>query len=219
MKASRARVIKADALPGSLRPPDSSPTTPPRLAATVIPRVIAEARAQAETILERANEEASAIRAQAEAKTHEASLRQQARARADALSLVVNHALELRKRRVELDEGLLDRSVALATLLAERLLGEQLSLEPSRIAALARQAILEAAGARRAIVVAHPVDAQHLKAELTQEETLLEALVVQEDESLSPGHIRVETELGVIEADVRGQLQRLAVQLRKLLRH
>ena len=192
-----------------------APRTPP--SARVIARPIAEARAEAKALLEKARDEATQILSRAEAAANDLILQQQARARADALCLVVGEALELRKRQAELTRNVLDRSVDFATLLAERLLGEELALAPERIRALARQALTEAAGARHAIIVAHPRDATELRSGLGSLGTLLDSIGIEDDDKLTRGHIRVETELGVIEADLRGQLERLATQLRKLL--
>jgi len=172
---------------------------------------------EARALLDKAHEEAAQIVARAEAAANDRMLQQQARARADALCLVVGEALELRKRQAELSKNLLDRSVDYATLLAERLLGEELALAPERIRALARQVLEEAAGARHAIIVAHPRDASELRAGLGGLGSLLDSVGIEDDDKLNRGQIRVETELGVIEADLRGQLERLATQLRKLL--
>jgi flagellar biosynthesis/type III secretory pathway protein FliH len=180
-------------------------------------RPVAEARAEADALLKRAREEAQQILSRAEATASDLIFQQQARARADALCLVVGEALELRKRQAELSRNVLDRSIGFATLLAERLLGEELEQKPEQIRALARQALKEAAGARQAIVVAHPTDACELRAGLAGLGTLLDSIDVEDDDRLERGHLRVETELGVIEADVRGQLERLATQLKKIL--
>ena len=188
---------------------------PPR--PRVIPRPLAEARAEARALLSKAREEAQQILTRAEAAANDLILQQQARARADALCLVVGEALELRKRQAELSRNVLDRSVDFATILAERVLGEELALSPERVRALARQVIEEAAGARHAIIVAHPRDASELRAGLGSLGSILDSIGIEDDATLSRGHIRVETELGVIEADLRGQLDRLATQLRKLL--
>jgi flagellar assembly protein FliH len=191
------------------------PSAPPR--PRIISRPIAEAKAEAKVLLDRARDEAQQIVSRAEATANDLILQHNARARADALCLVVGEALELRKRQAELSKNVLDRSVDFATLLAERLLGEELALAPERVRALARQALTEAAGARHAIIVAHPRDAAELRAGLNSLGSLLDSIGIEDDAELSRGHIRVETELGVIEADLRGQLERLACQLRKLL--
>jgi Flagellar assembly protein FliH len=191
------------------------PAAPP--GPRIIARPIAEARAEARALVERARDEAQLILSRAEAAANDLILQHDTRARADALCLVVGEALELRKRQAELSRSALDRSVDFATLLAERLLGEELALAPERVRALARQALTEAAGARHAIIVAHPRDATELRAGLNSLGSLLDSIGIEDDAELARGHIRVETELGVIEADLRGQLERLATQLRKLL--
>jgi flagellar assembly protein FliH len=217
---TRARVIRA-ADAGQLAPRRVPPSDLGRRVeparARIVARPIAEALESARVILDEARAEAQQILARAEATANDLILQQQARARADALCLVVGEALELRKRQAELSKNVLDRSVDFATLLAERLLGEELALAPERIRALARQVLEEAAGARHAIIVAHPRDASELRAGLGGLGSLLDSVGIEDDAALNRGHIRVETELGVIEADLRGQLERLATQLRKLL--
>lgn len=220
---SRARVIaRAKALGATLHPlPPSAPLVAPAAPvpawARVLQRPVAEARVQADALLERARADAQHILSRAQSAADDLMLQQQAHARADALCLVVGEALELRKRQAELSRNVLDRSIGFATLLAERLLGEELELQPERIRALARQALKEAAGARQAIVMAHPRDASELRAGLSGLGSLLDSIGIEDDDRLTRGHIRVETELGVIEADLRGQLERLAAQLKKLL--
>jgi flagellar biosynthesis/type III secretory pathway protein FliH len=183
----------------------------------ILPKAVADAKTQAKDLIRKAHEDARQILAQARAEADDLILQQQARARADALCLVVGETLELRKRQAELSKSVLDRSIGFATLLAERLLGEELELSPERIRALARQALKEAAGARQAVIVAHPRDAAELKAGLVGLGAMLDSIGIAEDARLSRGQLRVETELGVIEADLKGQLERLAVQLKKLL--
>lgn len=216
----RARVIrKRDAELAAPRPlpPARASEAPAPLRTRIIARPIADAKAEARALLEKARDEAQQIIARAEAAANDLILQQHTRARADALCLVVGEALELRKRQEQLDKSVLDKSVDFATLLAERLLGEELSLAPERVRALARQALAEAAGARHAIIVAHPRDASELRSGLANLGSLLDSIGIEEDPELGRGQIRVETELGVIEADVRGQLERLAAQLKKML--
>jgi flagellar biosynthesis/type III secretory pathway protein FliH len=194
------------------------PTGAPALArARVVPKLVADAQQQANELIRKAHADARHILAHAQATADDLILQQQARARADALCLVVGEALELRKRQAELSKSVLDRSIGFATLLAERLLGEELQQSPERIRDLARQALREAAGARQAVIVASPRDAAELKAGLVGLGALLDSIGIEEDGKLSRGQLRVETELGVIEADLKGQLERLAAQLKKLL--
>jgi flagellar biosynthesis/type III secretory pathway protein FliH len=213
-------IPRGEATQATLHPreqPDTDPAPRGPARARIIPRPLAEARVEAERLLARARAEARQIVASAEAAAHDLGLQLEGRARADALCLVVSEALEFRKRRAELSRNALDRSIGFATLLAERLLGEELALSADRISALARQALTEAAGARHAILVAHPLDASELRAGLASLGTLFESIGIEDDAQLTRGHVRVETELGVIEADLRGQLARLALQLKKIV--
>jgi flagellar biosynthesis/type III secretory pathway protein FliH len=214
-EAAAARPLPPTRVDGTGAPDPGAPRVLPR--ARVLARPLAEARIEAAALRERAREDARQIVAHAETTARDISLQQQARARADALCLVVVEALELRKRQAELSRDVLDRSIGLSTLLAERLLGEELTLSPERVRALARQVLEEAAGARHAILIAHPRDASELRSNLASLGSLLDSIGVEEDPQLSRGHIRVETELGVIEADLKGQLERLSTQLKKLL--
>ena len=220
MTLRQARVIsRADAAlakPRALGPGLGS-ALPALGRGSILTKAVADAKTQAKNLIQRAHEDARQIRAHAEAEADDLILQQQARARADALCLVVGETLELRKRQAELSKSVLDRSIGFATLLAERLLGEELEQSPERIRALARQALKEAAGARQAVIVAHPRDAAELRAGLIGLGAMLDSIGIEEDTRLTRGQLRVETELGVIEADLKGQLERLAVQLKKLL--
>lgn len=217
-----ARIIPSERA-GSAVPVASAPAAledralapPPR--ARILARQVAEARAEAARILEAARAQAQQIVERAEVTSKDLSVQHQARARADALALIVAHALTLEKREKELAESMLERSVGFATLLAERLLGEELEQRPERVRALARQALKEAAGARHALISANPRDAAELRSGLEGVAPLLDSVEIEDDPELSRGQLRVETEIGIIEADIRGQLDRLSAQLRRLL--
>ena len=92
------------------------------------------------TILARARTEAARAAADAAREARESEV-----ARLAALFL----ALRV-ERRERAERDLDDRAVGLARVLAERLLGEALEADPARVVALARQALLEARGAKRA---------------------------------------------------------------------
>jgi flagellar assembly protein FliH len=113
----------------------------------------------------------------------------------------------------------LDRQVDLARLLAERLLGESLRVAPEQVVALARQALGEARGARRITVVAHPDDAQILEHSLPALGLDPSVARVRADASRARGNLRIETEIGVLDAELAPQLERLALKLRESLAH
>ncbi|HVY24907.1 MAG TPA: FliH/SctL family protein [Polyangiaceae bacterium] len=198
------------------RSPAAEPLQPPR---RVVPRAIVEASAEAERLLAKARVEASSIVAAAERKAADLKLLAEAEARAEASAKLAAHALSLATHEAKADERALDRTVALARLLAERLLGASLALSPEQVAQLARQALSEARGARRLSIVAHPQDAKLLNDSLPALGVAVETLKVVADATRALGSLRIETDIGVLDADLAPQLDRLALRLRETLSH
>lgn len=116
-----------------------------------------------------------------------------------------------------MDERALDRSIELAKMLAERLLGSALALDSGVITALARQALDEARGARKILLAAHPDDAAVLRQEVALGGDLAEVTVIDET-TLVPGDLRLETELGTLDARIEPRLERLTRRLRQSIR-
>jgi len=185
----------------------------------VVPRAIVDASAEAERLLAKARLEASSIVAAAERKAADLKLRAEAEARAEASAKLAAHALSLATHEAKADERALDRAVALARLLAERLLGASLALAPDQVAQLARQALSEARGARRLSIMAHPDDAKVLNESLPSLGVAVETLKVVADSARARGSLRIETDIGVLDADIAPQLDRLALRLRETLSH
>lgn len=167
---------------------------------------VADAEARAQALLRRAESEASELRARVETE-----------ARAAAAAEVAERSLALALRESQGDARQLDRVVVLARLLAERLLGEALALEPGRVVALAREVVAEARGARRIQVVAHPEDARLLAEELHQLGLPVECLQVTGDARRQRGSLRLVTDVGELDAELGPQLARLAERLRESL--
>jgi flagellar assembly protein FliH/type III secretion protein L len=183
-----------------------------RIAAKVL-----EAERQAEAILESARESARLELAEARRQCVAVHLRAEEEARADAVAKVAAHALALEAREAKAEERQLDRVVELARLLAERLLGEALELDPTRVRALARQVLHSARAARSITISAHPRDVAAL--ERLKEEPMLKdaAMRVEADPDRQRGSLRLVTELGILDADLAPQLTRLAQRLREML--
>lgn len=221
MKIGFGKLRKAEELP-SFEVDDEAPT---RELGVVLPRgkvvgrevLAAEERARA--ILARAEERAALIVREAEARAAELKLRAEAEGRADAAASLAAKALALHAREAESAERQLDRAVELARILAERLLGEELALAPERIVALAREALLQARGARKVTVVAHPEDAVRLEAALASFGSLSEVTRVVSDPRRPRHSLRLETDIGTLDADIAPQLERLALKLRETLGH
>jgi len=169
-------------------------------------RVIQEASTRVEALLQHASQEGAAAAETA---------RREARADADATLTARWIALrQAEARRVE--DG--DRVITLAVALAERLIGASLELDPTRIATLARGVLVEARGARRAVIHAHPRDAEVLRHHLSASELDPESVIIEVDESLARGALRLHTDVGIIDAQLASRLDRLADALRDALR-
>lgn len=169
--------------------------------------IVARAEGEARTLLERARAEAAALKANAAAE-----------ARAEVTAVFAARELAFAAREQQAPERRFDDLIALARLLAERLLGEALRADPSRIAALARQALTEARGAKRVTFVAHPEDAPLLEQALARGELDGVASIVA-DAARTRGNLRLETNLGTLDAELAPQLERLAAKLRELREH
>jgi flagellar biosynthesis/type III secretory pathway protein FliH len=119
---------------------------------------------------------------------------------------------------VDADERALDRIVDLSRLLAERLLGKSLELEPAHIAALARGVLSEARSARRLRIFVHPSHVALLETATEEFDPEGRVHCVSGDPELRPGDIRLETELGTVDARLETELDSLARHLRDVLR-
>ncbi len=108
------------------------------------------------------------------------------------------------RRQLEQDG---DKVITLAIALAERLLDASLELGPERIVALARRVIAEAGGARRAVVEAHPLDAEALRAHLIGATFDLQSVEVRESAALARGELRLHTDVGIIDARLAPRFQ------------
>ncbi|AKU96929.1 Flagellar assembly protein FliH [Labilithrix luteola] len=168
-------------------------------------RIVREAKAQATALVDEAR--AAVAKLQSEAAT-EARRQEVARVAAE---LIAVRALEEQRRERELD-----RTVELAVLLAERLVGEALRVDPARIASLASEALRETRGARKLRIEAHPEDVLML----TEALGLLgaHAAEVFGNGELGRGSLLVQTELGRLDARLEPQLMRLAEALKEVLR-
>ena len=89
--------------------------------------------------------------------------------------------------------------------------------EREQVVSLARQALAEARGARRLNIVAHPEDAKLLSGSLASLGVAVETVRLVPDATRARGSLRIETDIGVLDADLAPQLDRLALRLRETL--
>jgi flagellar biosynthesis/type III secretory pathway protein FliH len=104
--------------------------------------------------------------------------------------------------------------VSLARILAERLVGQALAESDTALFHYAATIIDEARGARALSLHAHPGDATRLRTSLAFAERDVRVVA---DDSLAPGQLRVESELGSVEASPATSLARLAERARTAL--
>ncbi len=218
MKVARGRVMKAEALSGAITIslPGTEQTVP---RGQLVRRDVLEAADRAERLIAAAEERAARIVQDAERAAAELRLCAEAEGRADAAAQIAARAIALRDHEARSEERELHQSVELARLLAERLLGESLRLAPEQVVALARQALAEARGARRIVVVAHPADAAILADSLLTLGLDPNTALVRPDAARRRGNLRIETEIGVLDAELAPQLERLSLKLRETLAH
>ncbi len=179
--------------------------------------IVAEAKRQAEaTVAEADRILVEAVQALEEAHQHAASARAEAEREGRAAAAAADVAARLRLRSAEArglaaSEGLV---LYVARLLAERLLGRELASEPGLMVDLAREATRAVVRARRVTLHAHPADAEALRGRLGELGLHAAAIDVRPDLERPRGGLRVETDVGVLEADLAPQLERLVDVLR-----
>ena len=210
MSLARARVLPAGAVPAGDRAVTGArgdDTRPDDVRARRLSREILEARAEAERIVADATERAARL-------AEDAARVAATDARESELARLAAGFLALRAEEARRAERDLDRVMELSVVLAERLVGEALRVEPARVADLARAAIREARGARRVRLACNPDDAPALADALGP---LGPDLEVEADDALGRGSIVVHTDIGGIDARLEPQLARLAAALREAL--
>jgi flagellar biosynthesis/type III secretory pathway protein FliH len=173
-----------------------------------------EARQTAERLIEEARAAAASILAEARQSAAGAAANTRREAREEADAQLAARWLALREREHEALGRNPGGVASVAVALAERLLGASLALDPSRIEAIARGVLGEVRGARRAVIEAHPLDADELRTRLTTDGLDLQSVEVRSDEALARGELRLHTDLGTIDARLAPRFERLVAALR-----
>jgi flagellar biosynthesis/type III secretory pathway protein FliH len=168
--------------------------------------MVALAQEQAEALVREAQEEADRICQGAEQRGLE-----QGAARLAAAWL------RLEQREAALDETSLERSVAIARLLAERLLGTALRLDAEVVADMAREAMIHLWRSRRVIIHAHPEDVPSLERHVATYGMPPERVQIQADPDRKRGCLRFVSDFGELDGDIGPQLDRLVDVIRQEL--
>jgi type III secretion protein L len=222
MSLGRARIIKAHVSSHQDGAPPARNATWPDGDATYarrVPAAVVDARDEANRIMGEASATAEAMMADAKASVEEHMRNAAREAREGEMARITAELVALRIGEEQRAERDLDRTIDIAVLLAERLVGDAIAHEPARVATLARGALEETRGARRMRIEACQDDVAAL-------ETMLAGLgegsaglaTVEAVGGLARGSLIVHTELGRIDARLAPQLTRLAEALREALR-
>ncbi|HMI87249.1 MAG TPA: FliH/SctL family protein [Polyangiaceae bacterium] len=184
----------------------------------VVQRARVDAARDASDRVARAEQTAKAVLDDAEREARR--LRDEARAegREEGAAELAAAWIKLRTQESAREERDLDRTVELARAMAERVLGQAIALDPTLVVAMCRQTLASARQARRVGVRAHPADAEALRAHLSSLGLEQAAIEIHADETRTRGSLLLETDLGILDADLTIQLDRLARSLRDGLR-
>ena len=215
MSVERARVIKAGRNASASASANASASAVTETARR-IPRVVVDAHAVAAKLVEDARAQAKAIVAEAAANATAIAEQVARETREKEIARVAAEVIVERAGAERRAEKELDRTIEIAVLLAERLVGEAIAVEPARIAALARHALEETRGARQMRIEASAGDVAALQEVLAALGEGVATIEVSPD--LARGSLVVHTELGRVDARLAPQLGRLAAALREVLR-
>lgn len=165
--------------------------------------ILAEARSQAETLLADAQTEAEQRRTSA----HEAGRKS---GHEEGLSKLTEAALRVGQSAEQIREELAPQIVSLSMAIARRILGRELEFEPETIVQIVKQALSDKARQRREITLRiNPADAQMIKenrAQLVEMLSRSKEIAIQEDPEVAPHGVIIETEAGIIDAQLDVQL-------------
>ncbi len=187
----------------------------PKPRARIQPRELEAARRDAQQLLSEARASADAVRATAEAEA--AAIREQARTQglAEGQAQAAAAAIAFARAEREADARRLDRLCTLARLLAERLVGRELSTQDDTLAAMATTLLDEARGVRAATLHCHPSQLPLLHKQLPANPEL--SLALEADVTLALGDLRLTTDVGTLDARLGPRLTLLADALREHL--
>jgi type III secretion protein L len=204
---SRARVLKAseatDATPLSALPAQLEQRK------VVVRRERAQARVEAESLLGAAREQAEQLLLSARAEASRARETAEREGFEQGRAQAAHDALQWARAQAAADEQASSRALDMARLLAERLLCSALELEPQRISQLALGVLSEVRGARRVRLFCHPSGTQAVERALSSAKLGPLAVEVFGDEQLQPADLRLETDVGVLEASLTTRLDLL----------
>ncbi len=211
---NKARIIKASALQDKQLQPLASGTS----GARVIKQAQVQAQEAAEHIREKARTDAEKIRTEAQQQAQQLRAQAHAEGYAEGMARATAECVKLATIEAQLDSRSLQRSVEMARVLAERLLGREMATDPSAISAMAAQVLSEVRGASRITLYVSPIDHAELSNQLGQLGVSSAAMSLEQDEALSSGDFRLATNVGSLEATLGSRLALLSQKLHESLK-
>jgi len=171
-----------------------------------IETLLHSARYEAAELIRAAREEADCLRAAARQQGEQAAREEweEQAAQVAELALSVGAAYH----RFCLDQ--VPALAELATIAAERLLGEQLTCEPERVVAIVREALEQVAGSAQVHLRLSPDDVELVQREFASNAPgHSPAVQIVPDPAVGRGGCWIESEHGTVDATVKGRLTRL----------
>jgi len=172
---------------------------------------LVEVAARAKRVLATAEAGAAARLAEFEANRVRMTSEIREQVRAELALEQTQKLLELATLRARVLERAENDIIQIARLLAERIIAEELALDPDKLVPMARQALREVGGATQVTMRAAPGAAEVLRHELGRlESSRAVPIEIVSDASLGPGDLHLQTDVGSIDARVGTQLSHLA---------
>jgi type III secretion protein L len=172
------------------------------------------AEAQAAQMIETARAEADRIMAQAhtEAESAKATAHEEgfARGQDEGARDLIEATLRVNQSTEEMEAKIVPQLKMLAMAIARRVIGRELEFHPEAIVEMVKQTLADKARQRREITLrVNPADVQILKesrAELLEMVSRTKDIVIREDSDVAPHGVIIETEAGIIDAQLETQL-------------
>lgn len=183
--------------------------------ARVLRRVLVDASERAAEVVATAEQRARELTQEAERTAAALQLSAAEEGRARGYAEVLTRLALVARLEAEVDRRGLERSIEMARILAERLIGAALVSDPATVAGLASQALAEVRGARQVKLHANPSDVPALEEHLARE---LAGLAIVADATCARGDFRVVTDVGTIDAQLGARLDLLTAKLAEVLR-
>jgi flagellar biosynthesis/type III secretory pathway protein FliH len=215
VKITRARILSGHAHAGGT----AEPPTPRAVVRRRLPAAVASAQAEAARIVDDALVHVETLEAHARERVADMARLAAEEAREIEIARLAAVALYLDARARTYTEAEVERAVDLARLLAERVIGAELSMDPSRVALMAAELLGEARGASTARIFGCREDIEELRRTFASLGFSGGTATFEEDPSLLRGSLVVESDVGTVDGRLETRLPRFADALLEALRH